>query len=421
MKDPKFEKYIYTGLTAVLVIAVSLLIGFLFLERQAVFAFLDKLMEILSPIIIGAVLAFLVSPIYNSFYHKTVELLATSPEKEEKAKGLARLHGTFASVVFLSFVVVSLFYMIIPQLYSSIVSIVNNMSVYVQNISNWIQDIFESNPPIEAAVLNVYHQSVDSLQKWANTNLIPNLEDLGSYNFDNLGKIVGGLSGSVMSVVNLVKNLFIGVIVMIYLLNIKDTLAAQCKKMFYAFLPLKTANGVVEEFRYIHRVFSGFIIGKIIDSLIIGIICYVAMVLLKLPFELLISVIIGVTNVIPFFGPFIGAIPCSVLVFLISPVQCLYFVILIMILQQFDGNILGPKILGDSTGLSSFWVLFSILLFGGLFGFVGMILAVPVTAVIFDLIAKLQYYHLRKKGLSPDTRDYKELKIIDEHSKKYIN
>jgi len=420
MKDHKFSKYIYAGLTAVTVIAVSVLLVFLFLERQAVFAFFDRILEIMSPVIIGAVLAFLVSPIYNSFYHKTVELLATSPEKEDKAKGIARLHGTVVSVIVLTIVVVSLFYLIIPQLYSSILSIISNMSVYIQNISDWIQHIFESNPPIEEAVLNVYHQTVGSLQKWVNTNLVPNLEDLGSYNFDNLEKIVGSLSGSVMGLVNLVKNLFIGVIVMIYLLNIKDTLAAQCKKIVYAFLPLKIANEVVDEFRYIQRVFSGFIIGKIIDSVIIGIICYVAMVLMKLPFELLISVIIGVTNVIPFFGPFIGAIPSAVLVFLISPVQCLYFIGLILVLQQFDGNILGPRILGNSTGLSSFWVLFSILLFGGLFGFVGMILAVPVTAVIFDLFAKLQYYHLRKKGLSPDTRDYRDLKKVDEHTGKYL-
>ncbi len=425
MKDHKFQKYIYAGVTAVLVIAVSLMIGFLFLERQSVFAFLGKILEILSPVMIGAVLAFLLAPVYNFCYDKTVAWFGTSPKKEKKAKSLGKLLGTVASVIFLAVVIVSLFYLIIPQLYSSIVTIINNMSVYVQNISDWLRGIFENNPPLEEAVLNAYQQVVNALQKWANTNLIPNLEDLESFNFENLEKIVGGVSsgvlGSVLGIVNLVKNLFIGVIVMVYLLNIKDTLAAQGKKIIYAFLPLRAANETVEEFRYIHRVFSGFIIGKIIDSLIIGIICYVLMVLLKLPFELLISVIVGVTNVIPFFGPFIGAIPSAILVFLISPVQCLYFVGLILVLQQFDGNILGPKILGNSTGLSSFWVLFSILLFGGLFGFAGMILAVPVTAVIFDLFAKLQYHYLRKKDLSPDTRDYEDLKRIDEDTKKYMN
>ena len=425
MKDHKFAKYIYTGLTAGLVIAVSLLIGFLFLERQAVFAFIDRILEILSPIIIGAVLAFLLSPIYNFCYDKTVKLVGTSPKKENSAKSLGRLIGSVASIAFFAIVVVSLFYLIIPQLNASIISIIDNMSVYVQNISDWLRYTFENNPPIEEAVLNIYQQIVSTLQKWINTNLIPNIKDLGNYDFKNLEKIVGGVSsgvlGGVMGIITLVKNLFIGIIVMVYLLNIKDRLSAQGKKIIYAFLPLKAANQTVEEFRYIHRVFSGFIIGKLIDSLIIGIICYVLMTLFKLPFQLLISVIVGVTNVIPFFGPFIGAIPSAVLVFLISPKQCLYFIGLVLLLQQFDGNILGPRILGNSTGLSSFWVLFSILLFGGLFGFVGMILAVPITAVIFDLFLKLQYYYLRKKDLSPDTRDYEGLKRIDEDTKKYLN
>ncbi len=423
MKDHKFAKYIYAGFTAVLVIAVSLLIAFLFVERQALSAFIDKILEILSPVMIGAVLAFLLSPVYNFGYYATVELVGTTPKREKSAKSLGKMVGTLFSFIFLTIVVVSLFYLIIPQLYSSIVSIINNISVYVQNISDWLHRIFESNPPIEEAVMNVYQQIASGVQRWANT-IIPNLENLESYNFENLEKIVGGVSsgvlGGVVGIVNLVKNLFIGVIVMVYLLNIKSTLAAQGKKMIYAFLPLKAANETVEEFRYIHRVFSGFIIGKLIDSLIIGIICYVLMRFFKLPFDLLISVIIGVTNVIPFFGPFIGAIPSSILVFLISPKQCLYFVGLILLLQQFDGNILGPRILGNSTGLSSFWVLFSILLFGGLFGFAGMILAVPVTAVIFDLLAKLQYHYLRRKDLSPDTREYEDLKRIDENTKKYL-
>ena len=213
----------------------------------------------------------------------------------------------------------------------------------------------------------------------------------------------------------------IGIIVSIYVMYGRETFSRQCKKIVYALFSPKRANLILHLGNKSNEIFGGFVIGKIIDSIIIGIICFVVLSIMKMPYTVLVSVIIGVTNVIPFFGPFIGAIPCSILILLNDPKMGIYFIIFILVLQQFDGNILGPKILGDSTGLSSFWVLFSILLFGGLFGFVGMILAVPVTAVIFDLIAKLQYYHLRKKGLSPDTRDYKELKIIDEHSKKYIN
>ena len=214
--------------------------------------------------------------------------------------------------------------------------------------------------------------------------------------------------------------LLIGLIVMIYLLNIKESLSAQGKKFIYSILPLKAANIVVGEFRFIKKAFSGFIIGKLIDSLIIGILCFILMHLFKLPYELLISVIIGVTNVIPFFGPFIGAAPCAILVFLISPKQCLYFIGLILVLQQFDGNILGPKILGNSTGVSSFGVLFSILLFGGLCGFVGMIIAVPLMAVIIHVYRQIQDHFLAKKNLSQEENDYVKLDRIDEKSGEYI-
>lgn len=418
MKDHRFEKYIYMGITAILVIAASVLLVFLFVERRAVLVLLRKITTILMPIIFGAVLAFLVAPIYNMTYAAVKNAVSRKSAYKKTGVWLGKTMATLMSIAFLGVVIVSLCYMIIPQLYSSIAGIINMMPVYMQNIYDWLRTVFENNPPLEQTVLNIYQQIVTYFQTWASTDLVQSLKSFES--IPNLERILGGVSSGVMGIFNLAKNFFIGLIVMIYLLNIKGTLRAQCKKIIYAFLPLNIANATVEEFRYIHRVFSGFIIGKLIDSLIIGVICFVLMTLFKLPFELLISVIVGVTNIIPFFGPFIGAIPSAVLVFLISPIQCLYFIGLILLLQQFDGNILGPRILGNSTGLSSFWVLFSILLFGGLFGFIGMIVAVPVTAVVFDLFSKLQYYYLRKKGLPPVTEEYEELVAIDETSGKFI-
>ena len=418
MKDHKYEKYIYGGITAVLVVASAILMVFFLLELDTVMNFVNQLVTILAPIIIGAVLAFLVAPVYNMARGIVNKFFENVPKAGKKFSWLGRTMGTLVSLAFVAAVVVSLCYLIIPQLYSSIASIIDNMSVYIQNISNWLAGLFESNPELEREVLAIYQEAVLQLQEWAATNLIPSMENLEG--IQNIGKVVGGVSSGVMGIINLAQNVLIGLIAMVYLLNIKETLAAQGKRIIYAFLPLKAANETVEEFRYIHKVFSGFIIGKIIDSLIIGILCYILMRLMHLPFELLISVIIGVTNIIPFFGPFIGAIPSAILVFLISPLQCLYFVGLILVLQQFDGNILGPRILGNSTGLPSFWVLFSILLFGGLFGFIGMIIAVPMTAVIFDLFAKLQYHRLRKKNLSPDAREYVDLKRIDEATGKYL-
>ena len=432
MKNERFERYIYMGVTAILVLIAAVFVVFLFLERAAVFAFLGKIRFVLAPVIYGAVLAFLMSPVYNWCYTMVVYVEDHGKGKEDGEKKrrskkrfknegfgafLGKAVGTVVSLAFLIAVVVSLSSMIIPQLYSSIVGIINMMPVYFQNVYDWLTDFFVNNPPVEQAILNIYEQSAQYFQSWMETDLMSNLSNF--QNFQNIEKILGGVSSGVMNVITLTKNMLIGLIVMIYLLNIKESLSAQGKKFIYSALPLKAANIVVAEFQFIKKAFSGFIIGKLIDSLIIGILCFVLMHLFKLPYELLISVIIGVTNVIPFFGPFIGAIPCAILVFLISPKQCLYFIGLILVLQQFDGNILGPKILGNSTGVSSFGVLFSILLFGGLYGFVGMIIAVPLMAVIIHVYNQLQDHFLAKKNLSSKEEDYVNLNRIDEQSGKY--
>ncbi len=432
MKNERFERYIYMGVTAILVLIAAVFVVFLFLERAAVLAFLGKIRFVLAPVIYGAVLAFLMSPVYNWCYTMVVYVEDHGKGKEDGEKKrrskkrfknegfgafLGKAVGTVVSLAFLIAVIVSLSSMIIPQLYSSIVGIINMMPVYFQNVYDWLTDFFVNNPPVEQAILNIYEQSAQYFQSWMETDLMSNLSNF--QNFQNIEKILGGVSSGVMNVITLTKNMLIGLIVMIYLLNIKESLSAQGKKFIYSALPLKAANIVVAEFQFIKKAFSGFIIGKLIDSLIIGILCFILMHLFKLPYELLISVIIGVTNVIPFFGPFIGAIPCAILVFLISPKQCLYFIGLILVLQQFDGNILGPKILGNSTGVSSFGVLFSILLFGGLYGFVGMIIAVPLMAVIIHIYNQIQDHFLAKKKLSSEEKDYVNLDRIDEQSGEY--
>ena len=209
-----------------------------------------------------------------------------------------------------------------------------------------------------------------------------------------------------MGLLVLVKDMLIAIIVSVYLLMRKDIFAAQSKKIVYSLFPTRAADLIVQEVRSAYRIMSGFITGKLLDSLIIGVICLVCCNLLQFPYPALISVIIGVTNIIPFFGPFIGAIPCGLLIFLVNPLQAVYFAIFILVLQQFDGNILGPKILGDSTGLASFWVLFSILLFGGLFGFAGMVLGVPVFAMFYSIVSRLVSYGLRARGLPGKTEEY---------------
>lgn len=303
--------------------------------------------------------------------------------------------------------------MALPQVYLSIVGLVNAFPDYINSVQEWLQKFLADNPDIQNTVMSVYVSAAASLEDWLNADILPNLESvtttvqwLRQSVLPNLTGVMSSVSALVVSLALLLKDLLIALIVTFYLLIRKDVFAAQSKKIVYSMLPTHVGDLVVEETRSAYRIMSGFINGKLLDSLIIGVIALVCCNLLKFPYPALLATIIGVTNVIPFFGPFIGAIPCGLLVFLDSPIKCVYFAIFILVLQQFDGNILGPKILGDSTGLASFWVLFSILLFGGLFGFAGMVLGVPVFAMIYSVLRRLVHYGLRRRGLPEDTKFY---------------
>ena len=396
MKNPRFKNYIYWGTTALAVVACSVAFGFFLSRFEIVSRAVGKIVSILMPIIYGAVLAYLMLPIYNKTRVYTAEKLKRCIKDGHTADSLAKAAGTLVSLLLLIAIVCGLFWMVIPQIYTSIIGLQESLGENINNLSLWLMKMFEDNPTIEQTIMPFYEQAATEFQNWLTTDLVP-----------NMSKIIGELSTGLLSVVTVVKNILIGVIVMVYFLNIKDTLSAQSKKIVYSLLKLKDANRLVSEVRFAHSVFGGFITGKLLDSLIIGIMCFFAMQFLKMPYVLLVSVIIGV--------------PSAFLILLVSPMKCLYFLIFILVLQQFDGNILGPKILGDSTGLPSFWVLFSILLFGGLFGFVGMIIAVPLFAVIYRLTATYVSSALRKKDLSARTEDYLSLDYIDEENKHYVD
>lgn len=413
MKNNELKRYIYTGLTAVAVIAVCIVFWYCIQYWSQVVRYFRMILGIVAPIIYGAVLAYLTTPIYNKVTN-AVRLKLSKVWKEEKyINGISKATGTFASVLLVFVIVAGLVQMLIPQMVESLMGIRESFPTYLQNLYAWIRQVLSDNPDIEEMVLSNLQNGVQMAETWLENSFT-------KIDMTRLVEFLTGVSSSVISLLVIVKNWLIGLIVMVYLLNIKDTLAAQGKKIIYSCMNLKWANYLVEELRFVNRMFGGFIIGKLVDSLIIGIICFIGTSLMKMPFTLLISVIIGVTNIIPFFGPFIGAIPTGFLVLLVSPVKCIYFLLFILLLQQFDGNILGPKILGDSTGLSSFWVLFSILLFGGLFGFVGMIIAVPAFAVIYDLIARAVHFSLKNKKLPVATEDYRDLDHINEKDGTFI-
>ena len=413
MKRNDRHPYLCTGITAFAVIAASLCLFFTLFHFREVACFLDELGAILRPIFMGAVIAFLLLPIHRTILRFLLSMTSEKRQKNTKDVAFLNLVAIVCSLLLAIFLIYLLLAMVIPQVYQSVVGLVNSIPTYIEVVQGWLQTFFEDNPDIQAAVMSIYNSSAASLEQWLNSDILPNLESatttlewLRKDIVPNLTGVVAGVSGVLVGFLVLVKDLLIALIVSVYLLARKDIFAAQGKKILYSMFPTKCADLIVGEARNAYRIMSGFINGKLLDSLIIGILCFFCCSLLKFPYVALISVVIGVTNIIPFFGPFIGAIPCGLLIFLVNPLQAVYFAIFILVLQQFDGNILGPKILGDSTGLASFWVLFSILLFGGLFGFAGMVLGVPVFAMIYSVISRLVAYGLRSRNLPQETKDY---------------
>ena len=409
MEENKNDIYFKWGLTAVAVIVIALVISLIFSKLGPIATAISTIISTVSSVLYGVVMAFLMAPVYDRIGIWVGEILSSLFPKWKKSDKYAKMIATLACLVILILVVFALIMMIIPELVNSITNVISYAPSGTQNLEAWLKDILNKNPNLEKLIIGNYLDISERLSDIATTTVLP-----------NVNTYIKNLSSGVINALGVVVNIIIGLMVMMYLLNMKTTLASQAKKIVYAVAGVKIGNEIVTEARYIKNMFEKFIVGKIIDSIIIGIINYVFMAIIHMPYALLISVVVGVTNVIPFFGPFIGAIPSIILLLLISPFTALQFAIWILVLQQVDGNIIGPKILGQTTGLPSFWVLFSILLFGGLFGIVGMIIAVPTWAIIYRTISRLSEHFLRKKGLKPDSKHYMDLDHIDEETKKYI-
>lgn len=404
MKHEDWKEQIKWGITAFSVLAAVSLVYVLVNNFYAVKQNLAIFLQILMPIIYGAVLAYLMSPVYNLVV-KILGKVYYFFLGERASQRFLGFFGTVASILFLFFLTSGLVSMLIPELTKSVLSLYFSLPDTINRSYNNLAVILEKFPDLRPYAEKAYEEiSSFFTGKPDNTQAI----------FAHLQNLATFFTNGIWSTLTIVKNILIGLIVMVYLLNMKDLLRRQFRKLLFALFSQKKAKGIIEEMQYVHRVFGGFILGKIIDSIIIGILTFFVLSLMKMPYTLLVSVIVGVTNVIPFFGPFIGAIPCFFLILLTSPIQSLYFAIAILIIQQIDGNIIGPKVLGDSTGLSSFWVLFSILLFGGLFGFVGMIIAVPFWAVIMNALRRYMDRRLKKKNLPISSLEYEDFEHFSE-------
>ena len=380
-KKPHAKPYLYGMLAGFGAISLSIVFFFFIYRFKGFGDAVATLTGILMPFIYGGVIAYLLKPVCN-----TVEsfLRRLFPEKMH---GLANGLAVAATILFGLLLVYALLMMIIPQLITSVTTLYYtgraNMSKFVAWF-NHLQFVADNQTLMEYVNKAYAALSVD-LDSWIKNTLMPSMQN-----------IISGVGIGVLSVVTVFKNLIIGIIVAVYLLAARRKFVRQARLILYSLFKPRWADAIVTEVRYADKMFGGFINGKILDSAIIGLLCYLVCVIVQFPSALLVSVIIGVTNVIPFFGPFIGAVPATLLILIQNPIKALWFVLFVLILQQLDGNIIGPKILGNTTGLSSFWVLFAILLFGGLWGFVGMIIGVPLFAVIYDVIKKLVIHGLRR-------------------------
>ena len=379
----------YDDLLKKIFLLILALIGIIFLlfNIKTVFGIINRVFASLSPVIIGVALAYTMHP----FYQFIVDKLELKPFNIKELKS-RKIYATIATILLLLLIVIGLLYLLIPEIYNSISNIIANFDTTYASFNKFIDDLIGQNAFLYENVNN----ALNEIKNFVQTTVLPNLRSL-----------VTNISQGIVVTANAIINFFIGIIVMMYVINMRDETVAFLNKFVHTIFKKDFAEKINEEAKYANTVFVGFISGKILDSVIVSIICVIFMFIARMPYAILISVIVGVTNIIPFFGPFIGTIPSFILIALVDPFKAVVFVIFTLILQQIDGNIIGPKILGDTIGMDSFFVLFSILLFGGLFGFAGMMLGVPVFAVLQRIIIELMDSKLKSENLPTDLEDYK--------------
>ena len=362
MKIVPNKKYNTVALYAALVIAANVLLIVAILKFDAIASVFGTLMRVLSPVIWGLIIAFLMNPIMVN-----TEKLFKKKKEGSSGKLMRAFSVTIASLVFLG-IVVGLLVIVVPELVESIKNLFNNMGDLRNKLENWIKNTFSNYP----SLVETATEKIDAFTKDA------------SVIFEKIQPMMDDLVSGAWDVLSFIKDFVLGFIVSIYMLCNKETLLAQIKKTIVSITKKSTCAKIMNVSSQANKVFSGFITGKIIDSIIMGLLCFIVLTLMGMPYNIMIAVIVGVTNIIPFFGPIIGAVPSTLLMLIVDPKKAILLFIFILILQQFDGNILGPKILGDSTGLPGFWVLVSLIICGGLFGFAGMVLAVPMFALLYS-------------------------------------
>ncbi len=397
MRDRK--SYWHLGLTIFLTACAILVFYDTFYMGGTLQSFMTKLVHAIAPVLYGFAMAYLLTPVVNWFETLISGAVKRKENESPKRAKLLRFASILLTWALVMLLVYLLMVMLIPQLVESITVLINNAENYYNKVYEWVNGLFSGDSQVGSWLAKIFERYYDNALDFLQGKLLPWAQAM-------LTKLTGGIWSGIWSVVSFLKNLIIGIIVSVYMLAMKERSAARCCKLLYGTLKEEQAKTIVRATRKVNSIFSGFVRGKLLDSLIIGILCFIGCSILKIPYTPLVSVFVGVTNIIPFFGPVIGAVPSAFLILLVDPLRCLYFVIFVIGLQQLDGNVIGPKILGDSTGISSFWVVVAILVGGGFFGLMGMFLGVPICACLQELVRFLVNRRLKKRNMPLDARTY---------------
>lgn len=396
------KKYAVVASVAIVTFFICVLLFFIVYRYSGFAKIWDKLMSIMQPFIIGIVLAYIVNPIMMVVEGMVMRFVGPKVKNPKTARKTARGIGIVCALMLFILIIVFLLELIIPQIISSVQGVVGSLPDEISSFVAWITEVTRGNEQISNMVEKGIISGTDFIGKWVQEHLLP-----------QANTYIVSITTGVVNVARIVVNVFVGIIISVYVLASKERFIGQSKKMIYTMFDAKRGNIIIRTARKSNEIFGGFIMGKIIDSLIIGVLCYVGLLILRMPYPTLVSVIVGVTNVIPFFGPYIGAVPSFIIITLANPIKGLYFLVFILVLQQLDGNVIGPKILGDSTGLSPFWVVFAIIAAGGIFGFAGMLLGVPTFAVIYYIAGEIVSHKLKRRNLPPDTESYIKAEELD--------
>ena len=381
------NKYATIAMYAFLVICGSILLYLGISHITLIKGSVNDFIGTLQPFIIGGALSYLLNFILRFYEDK---ILSHNFFKKLK-KSSKRSVGLLLTYITASIITYLFIQFVLPHLVDSIVGLVNSIPEYLNELTRVTNDIFDNlnlQPEYINLITDKFGESVTYIITMI-SNLIP-----------VIGNFVVGATSSIL-------NIIIGIIISIYILIDKEKFMALGKKVVYALCSKEKAKFILRLATQSNMTFSRFIGGKILDSFIIGVLTFLILTIFKMPYVLLISVIVGVTNIIPFFGPFIGGIPATIIILFVSPIQALWFIVIIVVIQQIDGNIIGPKILGDSIGISAFWILFSLLVAAKFMGFVGMIIGVPLFAIFYSIIKEIIEEKLAKKGLPIETDKYK--------------